>query len=127
MYTKAMSYAQSLYRLQATEGKGVTGRKLFANDGFSVRSPIGRNTVMSEDKTQLLADVDGHVTLNGVTVNVSDTYFVTDDVDVSTGSIEFVGNVHVSGTVQEDFTVKAGGNVEIGGSVQGGSIVLEET
>ena len=47
---------------------------------------------------------------------------VNGDVDLSTGNIEFVGNVIVRGSVQTGFFVKAGGDVEITGTVSGGIV-----
>ncbi len=47
---------------------------------------------------------------------------IKEDVDVSTGNIEFVGDVTVRGSVQPGFLVKAEGNVEIFGTVSGGTV-----
>lgn len=67
----------------------------------------GRNISINEDKTEIVSDVDGDVVLTDDTVFVEDTYTVAADVDVSTGNIEYDGNVLVNGTVKSGFSVKA--------------------
>lgn len=105
-----------------TEGIAVTGRKLAPVPGKAVSSPVGRNTQLSEDGTKLLAEVNGHVSLNGTRVNLVETFIVPKNVDNSTGNIKSVCNVTVCENVLEGFTIEAEGNVEIGGTVEGGSI-----
>lgn len=105
-----------------TEGIGVTGRKLAQKKGVPVSYPLGRNTKLSDDGTQLIATSDGHVNLVNSTVNVEDTFTVNEDVDNSTGDIVFLGNVKIFGSVLENFKVDAKGNVDIYGPVAGGMV-----
>lgn len=105
-----------------TPGIAVTGREIPPVPGKTVTPPLGRGTSLSGDKTQVLADVDGQVTMTGGRIQVQNTITVTRDVDNSTGNIKFVGNVVIFGSVREGFTVEAEGNVEIGGVVEGGSV-----
>ena len=55
-------------------------------------------------------------------INIVPVIEVKGDVDLSTGNIEFVGNVVVRGSVLSGFTVKADGNVEVSGTVNGGTV-----
>jgi hypothetical protein len=52
---------------------------------------------------------------------VSDVYTV-ENVDTSTGNIDFVGSVQVNGNVAANFKVKAGGDVVVNGVVEGAHI-----
>ena len=85
----------------------------------------GKNIELSEDGTKLISQVDGHVTLEGDRVFVSDNYLVPADVDNSTGDIEYNGSVTVKGNVRTGFSIKAQGNVEVMGVVEGASIYAE--
>lgn len=105
-----------------TEGMNVYGQRLMPRPGKPVPSPKGKNTFLSEDATQLLAAVDGQADFLDPVVNVTETYTIQEDVDTSTGNIQFVGNVRVLGNLMEDFSIESGGSVEVCGMVQGGHI-----
>lgn len=83
----------------------------------------GKNIHLSEDELVMISDVDGHVTLEGEKVFVSNVYEVPADVDVSTGDITYEGSVVVKGNVRTGFKIKSGGNVEVFGAVEGAEIV----
>lgn len=83
----------------------------------------GKNIEISEDKLKIFSQVDGHVTLQGDQVFVSNLYDVPADVDNSTGDIEYEGNVLIHGSVRTGFKVRASGNIEVLGSVEGAEIV----
>lgn len=85
----------------------------------------GNNIELSEDGLKLISMVDGHVTLEGDRVFVSDNYDVPADVDNSTGDIEYNGSVTIKGNVRTGFSVRAQGNVEIFGVVEGASIYAD--
>ena len=81
----------------------------------------GRNIDIDESKTVLTSQVDGHVTLVNEQVFVTDVYEV-ENVDNSTGNIDYQGNVQVNGNVATGFQVKASGNVVVNGVVEGATI-----
>lgn len=85
----------------------------------------GNNIQISEDGLKLISMVDGHVTLEGDRVFVSDNYDVPADVDNSTGDIEYNGSVTIKGNVRTGFSVNAHGNVEIFGVVEGANIYAD--
>lgn len=82
---------------------------------------FGKNIRISDDKTELYATGSGSVSLVDGRVFVSTTMEV-ENVDTSTGNIEFEGDVVVNGNVCSNFTVKASGNVEVRGVVEGADI-----
>lgn len=84
----------------------------------------GNNVIMSEDKRVLTAKVDGHVTLVDEKVFVSNVLQL-ENVDISTGNIEYEGSVTVTGNVQSNFSVKAKGNIVVNGLVEGAFLEAE--
>ncbi|MDE5907551.1 MAG: FapA family protein [Lachnospiraceae bacterium] len=89
----------------------------------------GRNITISDDRQVLTTQVNGHVSLVEGKVFVSDVLEV-ENVDNSTGNIEYDGNVMVNGNVCTNFRVKAKGDIEVRGVVEGafleaqGSVVI---
>ena len=76
---------------------------------------------MSEDKREIYSQVDGHVTLVDNKVFVSNVMTV-ENVDLSTGDIEYEGNLQVNGNVCSNFRIKVQGDVEVRGVVEGAEI-----
>ncbi len=58
----------------------------------------------------------------GGKMTISPVLSIKGDVDLSTGNIDFAGDVVIQGSVQEGFFVKAGGNVDIAGMISGGNV-----
>lgn len=83
---------------------------------------FGLNIEINEERTVLTSQVDGHVTLYNDKVFVSNVYEV-ENVDNSTGNIEYEGNVQINGNVSSNFIVKAKGDVSVKGVVEGATII----
>lgn len=82
----------------------------------------GKNIKLSDDGLSISSMVDGHVMLVDEDVFVSDLLEV-ENVDTSTGNIEYTGSVQINGNVTNGFTVKSSGNVVINGVVEGAHII----
>lgn len=102
-------------------GKTVTGEVIEPPVPRNRELPGGKNVEKRDDNT-LVATIAGQVVVEGNRISVLPVYEVNGDVDLSTGNIEFVGNVLVKGNVMEGFKVKASGNVEVWGHVFGATI-----
>ncbi|MBE5826794.1 MAG: DUF342 domain-containing protein [Butyrivibrio sp.] len=102
-------------------GINVYGESIKPHSVKSAFIKYGKNTVLSEDKLTLTAEKTGHVTVKEGKITVSDV-LVLENVDVSTGNIEYEGSVHVNGIVASNFSVKAGSNVVVKGIVEGAII-----
>lgn len=102
-------------------GLNILGTRIKPRDVKRAVMKFGRNIQLSEDRLSISSMVDGHVTLVDDKVFVSDVYEV-ENVDNSTGNIEFEGSVQINGNVQSNFSVKARGNVVINGVVEGAQI-----
>lgn len=110
---------------QGVPGMDVTGTEIKQVAGHPAELREGENTHMDAGQTMLISDIDGEVSQSGGRVNVYPTYTVAENVGVSTGDVEFLGNVHVCGSIREGMRVEAGGNVEVDGMVDGGSITAK--
>lgn len=84
--------------------------------------PVGLNTALSEDKTQLLAMKDGLLEFSANCFQVKELLNIQSDVDYSTGNIDFKGDVYVHGNVREQFSVRATGSVQVDGTVEAATI-----
>jgi uncharacterized protein (DUF342 family) len=104
-----------------TAGIDLWGRRIEGKHGKDILVPAGKN-VRLVDCSKAYAAIDGQVTVENDKICVVPVIEVDGDVDLSTGNIDFVGNVIVKGSVQSGFCVKAGGDVEIGGTISGGSV-----
>lgn len=102
-------------------GTTVQGAKIKPRQVKKAHLEFGHHIEISEDRRKITSTVDGHVSLVGGKVFVSDVYEV-ENVDLSTGDIDFEGSVQVRGNVSSNFVIRAGGNVIISGVVEGAYI-----
>lgn len=112
-------------------GKNIYGIEVKPKKVYRKVFKHGRNLKISEDGTELVSLVTGHVKLEGDKVFVSDEYDIPTDVCNITGDINFDGNVHIRGSVLAGFKVNAGGDIVVDGVVEGseltagGNIILQ--
>jgi len=106
-------------------GRTLTNRLVEARDGKDLELKQGRGTILSEDKTKLIAEINGQVVFAQNRISVEPVYRVIGDVGPKTGNIMFLGSVVVGGNVLDNYEVKAAGNVEISGAVQKAKIEAE--
>lgn len=102
-------------------GENIYGEPLKPGDVKKTVLKYGNNIEVSEDKMILTSMVDGHVELVEGTVFVSNVLEV-ENVDNSTGNIDYDGNVQINGNVCTNFTVRAQGDILVKGVVEGASL-----
>lgn len=107
---------------KGADGCDIFGKVLEGKYGRDPFDPAGKNTVYNEDKTLLLAAVDGNAEVVRGTINVIDVLRVNGNVDNATGDINFVGDVVINGDVVSGFRVVSEGSVTVKGSVEGATI-----
>lgn len=103
-------------------GTDILGNTLNPKPGKPAVTPFGKNVVFNEDKTEIYAGMDGHVTYKNNQVAVDPTFRVQGDVDASTGNISFNGDVVVTGNVLDGFSIKALKHITVMGMVEGGKL-----
>lgn len=110
--------AEKIAKTDGIPGCTVTGDPIQAKGGRDVPLPLGKNVYAAENGL-LRAAIDGQVQMVNGKFHVSPVFEIKEDVDVSTGSISFVGSVIVRGSVQMGFSIKAEGDIEVYGTVSG--------
>lgn len=115
--------AQKLPLTDGIEGYTVTGTPLHPDKGDDTTLVAGEGTAISPKNANVLISTlvgQPKIIENGMTVD--ETYQIN-NVDVSTGHIDFQGSVIIAGDVSEGMRVVATGDISVGGFVE--SAVLE--
>ncbi len=117
-------------------GIDVQGRRIQCNKkGTDTSLPQGKNTVISENGTELLAAVDGYLFISEGTVSVErERMIIKGDVaKEETGDVSFTGDVTIIGDVLPETRISATGDVEILGVAhkaeiesQQGNVIIHE-
>ena len=118
---KGQVLAEKIPATPGIAGMDVCGNPIPPRPGKDIALHPGANILLSGD-TKLVAATGGNLVINGGKLSISPILQIKGDVDLSTGNIDFAGDVVIQGSVTEGFTVKAGGNVDIAGMVSGGSV-----
>ncbi len=108
---------------EAIDGMTVTGEVIKGREAKFPYVPAGKNTEYNEDKTRLIAKIDGEVVYEDNRFNVKNLLTINEDVDNSIGNINFTGDIVIKGDVREGYTVKADGNIHIIGTVEGATVI----
>ncbi|MBO4775916.1 MAG: DUF342 domain-containing protein [Lachnospiraceae bacterium] len=102
-------------------GLDVTNGYVKPRDVKKLMLKFGHNVSLNEDKTVAYSDVSGHVMLVEGKIFVSNVFEV-ENVDASTGDINYDGSVKINGNVNSNFTVNATGNIEVAGVIEGAKV-----
>jgi uncharacterized protein (DUF342 family) len=100
------------------EGRNIFGGVIPAKPGRSSGCPTGKNTVMTENDTVLIAACDGVVRFVRGIIDINDLLRIYTSVDQHTGNINFTGDVTIEGDVCNSFSVRSGGNIIVKGVVE---------
>lgn len=106
------------------EGINIFGVRVKPREVKRAVLKYGHHVELTPDKLAIKSLVEGHVMLVEDKVFVSDVYTV-ENVDLSTGNIDFSGSVQINGNVANNFVVRSGGNVIINGVVEGAHIYAQ--
>lgn len=106
---------------EGENGIDVYGEPVAYKRGNNVSFNYGNNTYISGDGLFLFAGTDGCVEFKNDRVFVESVYKVN-NVDNTTGNIDFIGSVVINGDVKEGFSVIAKGDIKIRGMVEGAYI-----
>lgn len=117
---------------EGTDGITINGNILKAKAGSMPSLPIGRNIYMSEDGEYILASIDGYLYYEYDKYNVDNRLNIDNDVDISVGNLDFLGDIYIRGNVKGGFKVQATGNIYVEGIVEdsilisGGNITINQ-
>jgi len=112
------------------ETKGKTGINVFgiemqpdAADAAILQA--GENVRMNKDTGDFFADIDGVIQKDKNILNVRNLLIVKENVDSTTGDIDFHGFVRIKGSVKNGFFVKAKEDIEVGGYIEGATVISQ--
>ncbi|NLM20158.1 MAG: DUF342 domain-containing protein [Peptococcaceae bacterium] len=106
-------------------GKNVFGQPLPVEQLKDFSFKLKKNIYISEDGLELRAACDGIPVRLGTYDYLVENVYIAKDIDLSTGSIDFPGDVLVVGDVHDGLRVYSGGKIQIGGSVSGAELKAE--
>ncbi len=118
---KGQVLAEKIVATPGVPGVDVCGNVVPSRPGKDILLHPGSN-IQVVDGVKLVAATGGNLMQAGGKLTVAPVLQIKGDVDLSTGNIDFAGDVVIQGSVQEGFSVKAGGNVDIAGMVSGGNV-----
>ena len=103
--------------VQGTDGTGVSGKPIpakVAREQGALRGPgVGR----SEDYLTYFSLMDGKIDIENDKIRIQPIYEVSGDANLTTGNIDFTGDIVIHGSVESGVTIKAPGSITIDGNV----------
>ncbi|OQY10772.1 MAG: hypothetical protein B6I28_00235 [Fusobacteriia bacterium 4572_132] len=97
-------------------GKDIYNKIIVAKDGKDIIVQKGKNTELLKNG-EIISQIDGMVRMKEKKIDVLEV-FVTEKVNITTGNINFNGNVIVKGDVEPGYEVKAEGNIDVTGNIE---------
>lgn len=108
-----------------TDGMDVKGKIIPQPPLVEAKYQIGAGTQLSDDETKIIASIDGNLCWQRDRFVVEETLIIKGDVDVSTGNIDFIGNIIIKGEVKENFKVISKKNITINTSAIGATVIAD--
>ena len=104
--------------VQGTDGMNVRGVTVLAKRGKEQPMLKGKGFLRSEDGLTYTAEIDGKIEMQGDRIMVLAIHEVAGDADISTGNIDFRGDVVIHGNVENGIVINATGSITIDGTVE---------
>lgn len=102
---------------QGVDGRNVVGRVLPSKNGASVAIPQGKHTVLSQDKSLLLAGINGDISFSNGVFSIENRFIIEGNLDSNSSKLEFSGDIIIGGDVSDGVMIITKGSVIIGGWV----------
>lgn len=99
-------------------GMTVCGKLIMAKRGRPLPPLMGKGFEKSEDGKTYTASLTGKIDMVGGRISILPIYEINGNVDLTTGNIEFRGDVLVHGNVTSGTSIKATGTVTIDGTAE---------
>ncbi len=104
--------------VQGVSGMNVRGVPIPAKPCRDLPPLVGRGFNRSTDNITYTAAIDGKIEVQQGRVIISPVHEVQGDADITTGNIEFNGDVIINGGCRDGVVIKAAGNITIKGLVE---------
>lgn len=105
-------------------GTDITGKTVAQRRGEPAKFNVGDGTQLV-DETTIEAAVCGNLVFKNGAFVVEEKIVINGDVDVSSGNIDFIGDITIRGGVFEGFRVTSRRSISIVGLVTGAEIIAE--
>ena len=106
-------------------GMDITGQTVKQKVGVPARYNVGAGTQLMNNDTQIVAAISGNLIFKNGAFVVEEKIVINGDVDVSSGNIDFIGDVIIKGGVFEGFRVASKRSITINGLVSKAEIVAD--
>lgn len=111
--------ATYLPAVQGTQGMTVTGKVIEPRPVRDMPPLSGRGFTRSEDNLHYYAAISGKIVIQNRWILISPVYEISEDADyLTTGNIDFNGDVVIHGGANGGVNIKATGNITIEGLVE---------
>lgn len=104
--------------VQGTDGINVRGVTVLAKRGKDQAILKGKGFLRSEDGLTYTSEIDGKIEMQGDRIMILAIHEVAGDADISTGNIDFRGDVVIHGNVESGIVINATGSITIDGTVE---------
>lgn len=108
---------------EGKNGKSVRGEEIIGRKGKDLQALKGKGFTVSEDKTLYRAAITGKVTAQARILRVSSLLEINGDVSISTGGVNFAGDVLIRGNVLSGTEVTVQGDIEVNGCVEAATLI----
>lgn len=132
MVKKGQKLAQYTEATKGQFGFTVTGDLLIPRNGRDLKPLRGSGFVVSQDRKNYYAAFDGKVIYENERLEVSRVLLIAENVDMSTGNLNFDGDIFIKGDVIAGLRVEATGDIQICGHVEsaylecGGNLIVKK-
>lgn len=104
--------------VQGSDGTNVRGVTVLAKRGKDQAMLKGKGFLRSEDGLTYTSEIDGKIETQGDRIMILAIHEVGGDADISTGNIDFRGDVVIHGNVETGIVINATGSITIDGTVE---------
>ncbi len=111
--------AEYVEPIDGSNGMSVKGKLITAKRGRPLPPLTGKGFDRSEDNKTYTANMTGKIEMQNGRILISQVHEVHGDVGLTTGNIDFRGDVIIHGNVPTGAVIKATGTVTIDGTVEG--------
>lgn len=98
-------------------GRNISGQPIPPQPGKPMKCKIGKNILLEDNGTLLIAATSGRFCQTSGEVSVEEEYIVKGDVNFRIGSINFKGVVEVRGDVLDNFNITATKGLTVTGNI----------
>ncbi len=117
--------AEISFPTEGEPGTDITGKRVPQRVGTPAKYVVGAGTALENGDTQIVATTNGNLVFKNGGFIVEEKIVISGDVDVSSGNIDFIGDVTIKGNVFEGFRVVSKRSITIMGLVTSAEIIAD--